>query len=227
MRIAINREYDALKERYAERWALVACRSTAFISSLAMYNIAPSMVVSTPGGKSMIIHASDIFAARKKFLASLDLEQDACHMTSVGDTLVSLYVDWIMHEYSDRYRFIVSDDQRKWLRQVVILVVARHLMHQKYMLYTAQGRQAFSDRWACGEMCRLQILSSLTGELARLVHHIMDEPEQQQALIDQFYNDLDVRMRACSLSDPEPLPPLPEGAILPFSLLSQRREFDV
>ena len=76
-------------------------------------------------------------------------------------------------------------------------------------------------------MCRLQILNSLTGELARLVHHIMDTAERQQALIDQFYDDLDVRMRACSLTVPEPLPPLPEGAILPFALLSQGRGFDV
>jgi len=227
MRIAIATAYDALKERYAERWALVACRSAAFIQCLEACDIAPSLAVSTPRGKSIIIHASDIFAARKKFLADLDLEQDACHMTSIGDTLVSLFVDWIMHEYSGRYRYIVSDDQRKWLRQVVILVVARHLMHQKYTLYTAQGRQAFSDAWACSEMCRLQILSSLTGELARLVHHIMDTAERQQALIDQFYDDLDVRMRACSLTVPEPLPPLPEGAILPFALLSQGRGFDV
>lgn len=223
MRISISTAYDALKERYAERWALVTCRSTAFIQCLGMYNIAPSMVVSTPRGKSITIHASDIFAARKKFFAGLDLEQDECHMTSVGDTLVSLYVDWIMHEYSDRYRFIVSDAQQKWLRQVVILVVARHLMHQKYTLYTAQGRQAFSDNWVCSEMCRLQILGSLTGELARLIHHIMDEPERQQALIDQFYNDLDARMREHPLAVPEPLSPLAEGATLPFALLSQGR----
>jgi hypothetical protein len=107
---------------------------------------------------------------------------------------------------------------------VIILVVARRLMEQKYSLYIAQGHQAFADAWVCSEMCRLQLLSSLTGELARLVHHIMDDPEQQESLIDQFHGNLDIRMRGHLFTAPEPLPPLPEGAILPFALLSQREE---
>ena len=141
------------------------------------------------------------------------------------DALRERYTErWLLNEHTERYHYIVSDAHQKWLRRVVILVVARHLMEQKYALSAAQGRQAFIDGWACGEMGRLQLLNSLTSELARLVHHIVRDPGQKQELIDQFHADLDVRVRGLQLSQPEPLPPLPEGAILPFSLLSQGKE---
>lgn len=216
--------YNVLRERHAERWAIGACRSATFVQCLKAFNVAPTITISTPKGKTITINASDIYAARKRFFSSLDLEQDACHMTSAGDKLVNLFQDWLMHEYSDRYRSLVTEDQQVWLRQVVILVIARHLMEQKYTLYIEQGRQTFADPWACSEMCRLQLLNSLTGELARLVHHIMDDPEQQQSLIDQFHNDLDIRMRGHLFIVPEPLPSLPQGEILPFALLSQGEE---
>ena len=224
MQLPMKAEYNVLKERHVERWALNAYRSATFIQCLKKFGIAPTITVSTPKGKSIAINASDISAARKRFFAGLDLEQDACHMTSVGDKLVDLYQDWLLHEYSDRYHYVASDAHRKWLRQVIILVVTRHLMELKYTLYIAQGHQAFADLWACSEMCRLQLLNSLTGELARLVHHIMDDPEQQQSLIDQFHNDLDIRMRGHLFIMLEPLPSLPEGEILPFALLSQGEE---
>jgi hypothetical protein len=187
-------DYDALRERHAERWAIDVCRSATFLEGLKKFAIAPTITVTTPGGKSLLIDASDIYAARKRFFSGLDIEQDVCRMTTVGDKLVDLYQDWLLHGYSDRYHYIVLDAHLKWLKQVVILVVARHLMVQKYSLYVTQGCPTYADAWACGEMCRVQLLTGLTGELARLVHHIMDDPGQQQALIDQFHNDLNGRM---------------------------------
>ncbi len=224
MQLPMKAEYNVLNERHAERWSLNACRSATFIQCLKKFGIAPTITVNTPKGKSIAINASDIYAARKRFFAGLDLEQDVYHMTAGGDKLVDLYQDWLLHEYSDRYHYVMSDAHRRWLKQVIILVVARCLMEQKYSLYIAQGHQAFADVWVCSEMCRLQLLSSLTGELARLVHHIMDDPEQQESLIDQFHGDLDMRMRGHLFTAPQPLPPLPEGVILPFALLSQREE---
>lgn len=98
------------------------------------------------------------------------------------------------------------------------------MMEQKYALYISQGSHTFADGWVCSEMCRLQLLNSLTSELARLVHHIMDNPEQQQALIDQFYVDLEIRMKGQLVPATDPLPVLPEGVTLPFALLAQKRE---
>ena len=223
MSLPTKGEFDELRERYTERWALDVCRSATFIECPRKFAIASTITITTPRGRSLPITASDIYAARHRFFSALtlDLERDGCHMTTVGDTLVDLYQDWLRREYSPLYRYDVSDDNLKWLKLDTILVVARYLKGEKYTLYTTQGRQAFMDAWACSEMCRLQLLTSLTGELARLVHHIMGDPGQRQVLIDQFHRDLDDRLRNQTFSQPEPLPPLPEGASLPFALLSQ------
>ena len=213
-----------LRERYTERWALDVCRSASFIQCLKQFDITPTITVSTLQGTSIVIHASDIFAARKRFFASLDLEQDGCHMTAVGDTFVDLFQHWLLNEHTHRYRTITLDAHRKWLRQVIILVVARHLMERKYELFISQGQKTFADTWACSEMCRLQLLHSLTGELARLVHHIVDTSEQQQALIDQFHADLEIRLAGQLFDGKDPLPALPDGVALPFALLTQKNE---
>jgi hypothetical protein len=214
-------EYDLLRERYVERWALSVCRSPTFIQSLKAYHIDPTITVDSPKGKSMTISASEVYAARKRFFVTLDLEQDLCRMTVVGDILVELFQDWLLHEYSDRYHYIVTHAQHKWLKQIIILVMARHLMEQKYELYIDLEKQTFADTWARTEMIRLQLLSGLPAQFARMVHHIIQDPEQKQALIDQFHSDLDIRMRGHLLSIPDPLPPLASGATLPFALLSQ------
>jgi hypothetical protein len=217
-------EVDALRERYTERWVLGVCRSPTFVQCLKVFRIAPTITVGTPKGKSITISASDIYGARKRFFSMLETDQEVCLLTQVGDKFVDLYQNWLLNEYTDRYRSITLDAHRKWLRQVIILVVARYLMEQKYTLYIAQGRKAFADAWACSEMCRLQLLNSLTSELARLVHHIMDNQEQQQALIDQFHADLEIRMRGQLFTAPDRLPALPEDVTLPFALLTQKRE---
>lgn len=217
--------FDVLKERHAERWSLEACRGATFVQCLRAFGIAPTIAVSTPQVRSTSIRAIDIYAARKRYFGGLDIERDVhCCMTTLGDKLVDLYRDWLTHDYTGRYRSITSDAHQQWLKRVIILVVARHLMEQKYAHYAARGCQAFADAWACGEMCRLLLLVSLPGEMARLVHHIVRDPEQRQALIDQFLTDLEVRMRAHPLAAPETLPPLPPGAKLPFALLSQAAE---
>jgi hypothetical protein len=217
-------ESDALRERYTERWALGVYRSPTFVQCLRAFHVAPTITVSTPKGKSITISASDIYGARKRFFSRLESDQEGCRMTLLGDKWVDLYQEWLLNEHTDRYRSITLDAHRIWLRQVIILVVARHLMEQKYTLYITQGSNTFADAWACSEMCRLQLLNSLTGELARLVHHIIDNPEQQQALIDQFHADLDIRLKGQLFVAPDPLPVLPDGVALPFNALSQKRE---
>ena len=217
-------EVDMLRERYTERWALDVCRSPTFVQSLKAFHIAPTITFDTPKGKSITMSASDIYAARKRFLSMLESDQEACFLTLVGEKYVNLYQHWLLNEHTRRYRSMTLDTHRKWLRHVIMLVVARHLMERKYELYISQGQKAFADTWACSEMCRLQLLHSLTGELARLVHHIMDTPEQQQALIDQFHADLEIRMRGQLFTAQDPLPALPHDVTLPFAPMTQTGE---
>ncbi len=217
-------EVDVLRERYTERWALGVCRSPTFIQSLRTFHIAPTITCVTPKGTSITISASDMYGARKRFLSKLESDQEACFLTLVGDKYVDLYEHWLLNEHTRRYRFMTLDTHRKWLRHVIILVVAKHLMERKYVLYITQGQKAFADTWACSEMCRLQLLHSLTSELARLVHHIMDDPDQQQELIDQFHADLEIRMRGQLFAAQDPLPALPNDVALPFALITQKSE---
>jgi len=224
MKLPTKAEFDSLVERYTERWALCTCRSATFIQCLKKFGIIPTITVISPTGKSITINASDIYAARMRFFVGLDTSLDLGCLTAIGDKLVDLYLDWLLNKYTNRYRYITSDTHRKWLRKVIILVVARYLMEHKYALYIREGHQTFADAWVCSEMCRLQLLNNLTSELARLVHHIIDNPEQQQSLIDRFHKDLDIRMRGHLFITTDQLPPLPEGVILPFALLSQSQE---
>jgi hypothetical protein len=211
-------------------WSMVmlgwgAGKETQVARHYLLKNGTHTITVSKAKGKTLTINASDVYAARKRFLSGLEPEQDAFALTLVGDKLVDLFLDWILCEYSERYRSIVTEDQRTWLRQVAILVIARHLMEQKYTRCIEQGERTFADPWVCSELCRLHLLHTLTGDLARLVHHIVRDPERQELLIDQFHADLEARMKG-PFALPESLPPLLEDARLPFSLLSQGRRGD-
>ena len=216
-------ELDLLRERHLERWALEVCRSLTFLECLKAYGIAPTMQVRMPKGKLLTVSASHIYGARTKFFATLDLEEALCHLTLVGEKFVPLYQEWLLHEDTERYRYLTAPEQRAWLTQVVTLVVARYVMSHKYALFT-QGRQTFADPWVGGEMGYVQVLHSLPNELARLVHHIVRDAEQQHVLIEQFFTELGVRMQGHQFGLPDPLPPLPEGTFLPFTLLSPARE---
>src|SRR5260221_3440500 len=87
MPILTKAESDVLKERHVERWALKACQSTSFIQCLKAFDIVQAITVITPNGKSIIISASHIYAARKRFFSGF-VEQDLYNMTEVGDKLV-------------------------------------------------------------------------------------------------------------------------------------------
>jgi hypothetical protein len=73
---------------------------------------------------------------------------------------------------------------------------------------------------------QLWLLRETTKELARLVHHILDDPEHERRLIEQFCSTLDDQVRNHTLVVPNVLPQLPQGVSHPFLLLSERQEGD-
>lgn len=219
----VTSDADDLRERHAERGALETCRSATFLTTVKHFGLEPGMTACTPKGKNITIDARDIWAARKKFFSRFELDQQSCRLTVSGDMLVELFYNWLLHEYSERYRCLGSEEQQRWLKSIVMLVVARHLMETKYTLYL-QGVQSFADGWVCGVLCHLQVLGRLPAELARMAHHIIDNPEQQTDLIEQFYVNTDIRMTQHQFVLPEPLPSLPKSEVLPFALLTQRQE---
>ena len=114
----LSMEKDVLRERYAERWALGACRSATFSGCLKAFGVAPAITVSNARGKTLSVRASDVYAARTRFPAGPEPDQEDFALTSVGDRLVELFLGWLLHEHSDRYRSIAAEDQLAWLRQV-------------------------------------------------------------------------------------------------------------
>ena len=219
----IASEMEDLREQHAERGMVDLFRNATFVSLIRQYGLEEHVVVSTPKGKTLTIKASDVYTARHKFFARFDLNLQSCRLTISGDVFGELFWNWLLHEYSPRYRFITSEEQQRWLKQVVALVVARHLMETKYALYL-QGEESFADGWACGAICHLQELASQPENAARTIHHIVKDPVQQTVLIEQFYQQADERMKRHQFVLPEPLPPLPQGAVLPFALLMQPKE---
>lgn len=213
-----------LRERYAERQALKACQSTSFAACLEAFGIPLTISVITPKGDILSISASDIYATRKKFFARRDIEQEQCRLTVMGDRAIDDYMQWLLQEHTTRYRSITSTEHLQWLKHVVSLIVARHLLEQKYALSLTAERPCFTDSWVFSEMHRLHILNTLPSQLAQLVHHIIRDGTQAQELLDRFHVDLDIRMRERPFALPEPLPPLPAGIRVPLLLPTSGEE---
>src|SRR5258706_6515334 len=113
---------DNLREQYAERQAIATCRSATFLATVKHFGLEPSMVAQTPKGKVLTFDASDVWAARKKFFARFNLDQHLCRLSVSGDALVELFYQWLSQEYSERYRYLVSQEQQQWLKRIVMLV---------------------------------------------------------------------------------------------------------
>lgn len=202
-------------EKRAEQWALTVLRGATFTNCLKINGLAPTLVISTPHGKTLTIRGSDIYDRRtwKKFLASIHQGEHPYQFTDVGEHLVAQYKHWLLNEHTTRYRALATEADLLWLEHVVTLAVARHIMEQKYLAYTTQGRESFADPRTALEMGNLLMLNHLVREAARLVHHIVKEPAQAQQLIEQFYQEHEHQMQARSLLTREPFPALPPGAI--------------
>lgn len=215
-------ELQILQERYLERQALAVCRSATFLDCLRARGVPPTLTIKTPRGTMMTVNASQISGSRVKFFAHLDLGGDLQRVLTLrGEEFVTLYTHWLLHEYTERYRALSTLGHQRWLVQVVTLVVIRFLMEQKYDRSLAHGQATFADPWACNAMWHLQTLHALPENQARMIHHITRDPAQQATIMEQFWDQLDVRLQGHLVGIPDPLPPLPEGMQLPFAQLAQ------
>jgi hypothetical protein len=204
----------------SERQALRVYQPASFLGALAGYHLAPTSTVTSPKGKAWTLHASDVYGAREKYLARVDLDQQPCPLLLLGETLVAGYQEWLTTGYTPRYCCVTTDEQRTWLEQVSTLVVARYLLERKLARFLAADPQAFADPWACCMVDRHALAHLLPSEQARLVHHILREPTREQALIEDFLAALDDRMQRHPFALPDPLPPLPAGVQLPLAFLT-------
>jgi hypothetical protein len=209
-------------ESYLERWALHICLPATFVQCLAACGLVPAIHFTTTKGKSVTIRGSDIADSGtwKKFQASIASEGNTYSLSKDGPALAELYHDWLLSQHTPRYQGITSPAHRAWLKQVVILAVVRFLTWQKYERYSSGEREALADPWVANQLHQLHLLREVTKDLPRLVHHILDNPEHGQQLIEQFCTTLDKQVQEHTLVLPEALPELPDGVSHPFLLLS-------
>jgi hypothetical protein len=156
----------------------------------------------------------------KSFRQVLPPTGNTYSLSKDGPALAELYQDWLLSQHTPRYQGITSPAHRAWLKQVVILAVVRFLTWQKYERYSSGEREALADPWVANQLHQLHLLREVTKDLPRLVHHILDNPEHGQQLIEQFCTTLDKQVQEHTLVLPEALPELPDGVSHPFLLLS-------
>ena len=210
--IAASQQFLAAEKR-SEQWALTVLHSATFTDCLKVNGIAPILEVLTPEGKTVTIRGSDIYDRKtwKKFLVSTEQSEDIYQLTEVGEHLATQYKAWLLKSYTPRYQVISTEDDLAWLERVVTLAVMRHIMEQKYAAYTTQGLETFADPHTAIEMGNLLLLNSMMKETARLIHHIVKEPDQAQHLLQQFSGELYQRLQGALLPTRESLPSLPSG----------------
>lgn len=210
-------------EKQAEQWALTILRGATFTDCLKINGIAPACEIVTPEGKTVTIRGSDVYDHRtwKKFLASINQDEDIYQLTDVKEHLAQQYKTWLLREHTARYRALATEADLEWLERVITLAVTRHIIEQKYAAYTSQGLETFADPRTAIEMGNLLLLNHVAREIARSVHHIIKEPAQAQQLIEQFYEEHFRHMQAQSLLMHESFV---SGAIAPLELTAQKEE---
>ncbi len=206
------------QEQHAEHRALALVRGASFHDCLRLNGLPPTIEVSYQG-RAVIIRGSDIYDRRtwKKFLESQNRSEEPVRLVHEVDVLVEQYRTWLLTTHTTRYRVLVLPDHLAWLERVIMLAVIRHIMEHKYARSLEQP-DAFADPQVALEMTMLAAMHGVMKETARLIHHIVSEPEHASQLIDQLYQVHLQHLRARPQLPRAPLPALPPGATLPGAL---------
>jgi hypothetical protein len=120
----------------------------------------------------------------------------------------------------------MSDDDKPTTprdRQVNNLEISGWLrcpVEKKHEVYYCQNREVFADPWVAGEMNVLMMLNEMAKDSAKIVHHIVKNPEQAEQLIEQLYEAHYNRIQNRPQVLREVLPPLPMGTPEPLALLT-------
>ena len=216
---------ERILEQYAERQALSAVRGANFTQCLALHQLPADLELVDPRGRSFLLHGKDLCNERtwNKFLASLAHPVNLLSLTQNAEPLARLYRTWLITKYTQRYRWLSTPAHIHWFEQVTALAVIRKVMEAKHHAWTyEQNEHAFADAWCATEMSNLMVLSAMTAEIARAIHHIVKQPEQAKEMIEQLFDTQATRLRESpsQMRQPlPPLPPLPEGVALPQALL--------
>lgn len=86
---------------------------------------------------------------------------------------------------------LTTDEQLAWLRRVVEIAVAWHLLEEKAQAANDGTGPALADPWIAAQMALHFLRRSLVQECARLIHHAVKHKVSAQDLIAQLITTLD------------------------------------
>jgi hypothetical protein len=134
---------DLIREQRAERRALDLMRYSTYKECLEAYHLATEIVIEPPGKKTFPVQGSALFEQRtvRKFLKSINHPTDTYQLTDVEEQLASEYKQWILKDYTPRYRSITAEVDLEWIEQVVILAIRRYILESKYEAFVREGRE--------------------------------------------------------------------------------------
>lgn len=222
MKTTIWTEEQTLLEQYAERAALSVVRGANFTQCLTINGLAPSITVMMPTSRQVTIHGRDLFNERtwQKFLGTQDYTLELSRLTGTVDPLVKGYRSWLLTRYTSRYQALSTQSELAWFEQVTVLVIVRKIMEGKYTQFVREQRDAFADPWVAEEMSVLMRLNAMASEIAKSIHHIVQQKDVTQSLLEQLYATHAMYLENRSLQARIPLPALPPGVALPLLSLA-------
>ena len=84
-----------LLEQHLERQALDDCRPASFLGVMRAYGLLPTLAVSQANGTVLHLRASDLFAARTKWLTNQALGEEPICLAERGRPLMAAFQTWL------------------------------------------------------------------------------------------------------------------------------------
>ena len=192
-------------EKHAEREAVRRVRGASFAHCLTLNSLAEDLEVVGKNGRPEKVHGKDI-VSQKTWASFLAKQTSIIELRGIAFTagpLAVRYATWLRTQYTSRYRWLVREEEKAWLKQVALLAVLWHVLEHKLETNT------FLDAWAASEMEKLTAAREASREMAKAVHHGVKD--QAFTVLAQTYETYLHWIDARPFVPAAPLSPLPPG----------------
>lgn len=138
------------------------------------------------------ITGSQIHGVFKTFLDKTGHSISEAWLTGCVSPLTTAFVDWLLNDYTPRYRPLRNEDGKKWLADICYLVVIDWIMLEKYYRYK-RGEETFADDSVRSRMDRLVLVREVMAEVIQGISHSFkhnETAEERDATIERIFNSL-------------------------------------
>lgn len=178
-------------------------------------------------GNTINVRGQDIVDKRtwEKFLLhDGKLSSDLISLVDDTEPLAEAYDSWLNNSYTSRYKAL-DIEGLKWRKEVVSLAVKYHIMDNKLNAHANGDDEAFVDEWAAIQCSLMRITRTAMSGFAKITKRVIDNPEEQQAYLDDFFGRLskDYRSVAIPSSYHEELSRMVEMVTIPPQLSGNKK----